>query len=318
MSEIRHLNLVSEQINSERNSGQCDTSHAAIQRIIENLVAGWSQHPHSAMEYLVLAARVYPLSTAHRIIGDVVRQWRVRKDYSWKAGGNADHCFLAALCLSANGAFAEDLLIKKCAPTVLSIYNEDSFMSDEFQKSPDYEAKKTLLTSFLIAGVPLGLEQLYEAAKFDRTCQLIVPDFQQINLELMAYLGKHPERLQDLEWRKFEELLDAIFKNQGYHTELGPGSNDGGVDLRLIQKDSIGQVITLVQAKRYKAENPIDLQAVQALHGVVDDQRAHRGLFVTTSRYLPVAKNFAARQNGRLMLATSKEVATWCKSIVNR
>lgn len=159
-------------------------------------------------------------------------------------------------------------------------------------------------------------ENVYQTTEFDTTCRLIIPDFETISCELMAYFAEYPDKLQEMEWRKFEELLDAIFRNQGYHTELGPGSGDGGVDIRLIQKDSIGEVLTLVQAKRYNARNPIGLEAVQALHGVVDDQRAHRGLFVTTSRYLPGAREFAARQNQRLILATSKEVATWCKRIV--
>ena len=161
-------------------------------------------------------------------------------------------------------------------------------------------------------------ERIYHAAAFASTCQLIVPDFEQINLELMAYFAEHPDHLNELHWRKFEELLDAIFKNQGYHTELGPGSGDGGVDLRLVQKDSVGELITLVQAKRYNKQNPIGLEAVQALHGVVDDQRAHRGLFVTTSRYLPGAQQFAERQNQRLILATSAEVAQWCRKVVTQ
>jgi len=161
-------------------------------------------------------------------------------------------------------------------------------------------------------------ENVYQAAEFDSTCRLIIPDFETITHELMAYFAEHPEKLQEMEWRKFEELLDAIFRNQGYDTELGPGSGDGGVDLRLIQKDNIGKVLTLVQAKRYKSENPIGLEAVQALHGVVDDQRAHRGLFVTTSRYLPGARQFAARQNERLILADSDKVADWCRHIVSK
>jgi len=68
----------------------------------------------------------------------------------------------------------------------------------------------------------------------------------------------------------------------------------------------------LVQAKRYESKYPIELQAVQALTAVVDDQKANRGLFVTTSRYLPCAEKFAARHNSRIQLASSNEVAEWC------
>jgi len=159
---------------------------------------------------------------------------------------------------------------------------------------------------------------IIETVDFESKCKLLVPDFAKINEELFDWFAKHPEQLQDLNWRQFEKLLNAIFKNQGFHTELGPGSGDGGVDLRLIQKDNIGELLTLVQAKRYKSRYPIGLSAVQALAAAVDDEKANRGLFVTTSRYLPVAERFAERQERRLTLATSKEVAEWCKAVVSR
>jgi hypothetical protein len=124
--------------------------------------------------------------------------------------------------------------------------------------------------------------------------------------------------LYKLSHRKYEEFLEVVFQNNGYRTVLGKGSNDGGVDLRLYSNDIVGESVTLVQAKRYKIENPIELQAVQALTAVVDDQKANRGLFVTTSRYLPCAKEFANRHSSRIHLASSSEVAEWCHSASSR
>jgi hypothetical protein len=63
-------------------------------------------------------------------------------------------------------------------------------------------------------------------------------------------------------WRKFEELIDLIFKNQGFYTEFGPGQNDGGIDLRLIHKDSIGSILTITQINKYKNDIPIRQEAV--------------------------------------------------------
>lgn len=159
---------------------------------------------------------------------------------------------------------------------------------------------------------------IYRHDQFDETCRVIIPDFRQISLELMDYFSQHPERLQELEWRKFEELLEAVFRNQGFRTELGPGGGDQGVDLRLLQKDSVGEIVTLVQAKRYKPSNPIRLEAVQALYAVMEDEKANRALFITTSRYLPSAERFAERQNRRLTLAKSEDVARWCEQVSTR
>ena len=136
--------------------------------------------------------------------------------------------------------------------------------------------------------------------------------------EIFDRFRKNPDELHNLSPRKYEEFLEVVFQNNGYRTLLGKGSNDGGVDLRLYTNDIVGESITLVQAKRYKSENPIELQAVQALTAVVDDQKANRGLFVTTSRYLPCAEKFAARHNSRIQLAASNEVAEWCNVASHR
>ncbi|MEZ2236027.1 restriction endonuclease [Microcoleus sp.] len=142
-------------------------------------------------------------------------------------------------------------------------------------------------------------------------CDLVQPDFSDLYEEVYERFHKSPDDLYHLDPRKFEVLLDGIFRNNGYHTKLGSGRSDGGVDIRLYSNDVIGEVVTLVQAKRYATSNPIDLQAVQALSAVVEDERANQGLFVTTSRYLPCAQRFADRQKTRIKLATSDEVSRW-------
>jgi len=113
-------------------------------------------------------------------------------------------------------------------------------------------------------------------------------------------------------------LLDAVFRNQGYRTELGPGWSDGGVDLRLYRKDSIGEICTLVQVKRYSPTNPIRLEAVAALAAIVDHEKANRGLFVTTSRFLPGVQKFAEKQIRRISLANSADIARWCEEVARR
>jgi Restriction endonuclease len=149
-------------------------------------------------------------------------------------------------------------------------------------------------------------------------CSLVEPDFSDLYEEIYAWFHRYPDDLYHLDPRKFEVLLDGVFRNNGFQTRLGSGQADGGVDIRLYSNDVIGEVVTLVQAKRYAVSNPIDLQAVQALSAAVEDERANQGLFVTTSRYLPCAKNFAARQNKRIKLATSDDVSLWSAHAVER
>lgn len=139
-----------------------------------------------------------------------------------------------------------------------------------------------------------------------------------LHSEVFEHFAASPDALQKLQWRQFEELLDSVFRNQGFRTELGSGRDDGGIDLRLYQSETIPEIVTLVQAKKYKG--PIKLEPVAALAGVAQMERAPRALFVTSSRYQPKARAFAHNTQGRLdmpqlNLADGSRVGEWCASI---
>lgn len=148
-------------------------------------------------------------------------------------------------------------------------------------------------------------------------CSLIEPDAGDVYEELYSHFAANPDRLHRLSPRAFEILLSRVFQNQGFTTELGPGSGDGGVDIRLWQRGPLGDVLTLVQAKRYAPHRKIELDAVAALRGVMAVEEAPKGLFVTTSAYLPSAKRFAARAGNVIELATTSDIAQWCATATN-
>jgi hypothetical protein len=58
-----------------------------------------------------------------------------------------------------------------------------------------------------------------------------------LHREVFEFFARDPDRLKQLGWRQFEEFLDAIFKNQGFHTQIGPGRGDRGIDHRLYQSE---------------------------------------------------------------------------------
>ncbi|BAQ75282.1 restriction endonuclease [Pseudomonas sp. Os17] len=168
--------------------------------------------------------------------------------------------------------------------------------------------------SFYFLAETEELQTAYDAYfQWRWVCSLIIEDFGDLYAELYQYFYSRPERLLSLHHREFEVLLYRIFQNLGYEAELGPGVGDGGVDVRLLQRGPLGDTLVYVQAKRYSPSRPIGLEAVAALRGVVANDGADRGIFVTTSRYLPGAQRFANRSSGLLELNTSKDVAEWCR-----
>ncbi|AHF94126.1 hypothetical protein OPIT5_06090 [Opitutaceae bacterium TAV5] len=143
-----------------------------------------------------------------------------------------------------------------------------------------------------------------------------------IHAEVFEHFGQKPEDLKRLTWRQYEQFLDSIFRNQGFFTELGPGRNDGGIDIRLYQSATVPELVTIVQARRY-TRKPIGLEAVAALFGHAVKERAKHAIFATTSRFLPGARKFAISMENEIDLPTietaeSGKVAEWCLDISKR
>ena len=157
------------------------------------------------------------------------------------------------------------------------------------------------------------LKKFYDYFHWQWVCSLLVEDTGDVYEELYSHFASRPEDLHKLHWREFEILLFRIFQNHGYNTFLGPGSADEGVDLRLWQKNPLGDILTVVQAKKYAPKNKIDLVPVQALYGASKAEGAHQSLFVTTSSYRPAAHKFAARVSGELQLAQKDDIVSWCE-----
>ena len=158
---------------------------------------------------------------------------------------------------------------------------------------------------------PGTFSQFKEYMRWKWICSLIQGDFDALNAEMYEYFSKNPDHLTRLTWREFEMLVAELLQARGFQAELGPGSGDDGVDIRLVQRDPIGDMMTLVQVKKNRADRRIELQAVQALYGAEKAFRAHGSMFITTSDYEPVARRFAARDNVKMDLYVSDDVRNW-------
>ncbi|OAD81818.1 hypothetical protein ATN89_22740 [Comamonas thiooxydans] len=156
-------------------------------------------------------------------------------------------------------------------------------------------------------------QRFFEYFYWQWVCSLLVEDTGDVYEELYGYFALHPEALHQVNWRSFEILLFRIFQNHGYQAILGPGRGDGGVDLRLWQQSPLGDVLTVVQAKRYAADRKIELMPVQALYGAAKAEGAANAMFVTTSSYMPAARNFASRVSQELHLAERDQIVEWCR-----
>jgi restriction system protein len=98
----------------------------------------------------------------------------------------------------------------------------------------------------------------------------------------------------------FEQLVLDVLTAMGYGgsrenaaEHLGR-SGDEGIDGR-INQDALGLDQVMVQAKRYRPDRTVDRKEIQAFIGSLAGQGVTKGVFITTSRVVPSAREFVAR-----------------------
>jgi restriction system protein len=105
----------------------------------------------------------------------------------------------------------------------------------------------------------------------------------------------------------FEQVVVNLVTAMGYGGSVADAgkalgqSGDGGVD-GVINEDTLGLDRIYVQAKRYKDGNVVGPGAIRDFFGALDQFKAGKGLFVTTSTFSSSAVNTADGLSKRIVL----------------
>ena len=99
--------------------------------------------------------------------------------------------------------------------------------------------------------------------------------------------------LFDVGWRGFECLTERLYHAMGYDTELTPPRKDGGRDVIARKGAVASREHVLVECKLYS--DPIGVETVRTLQGVVADAKATKGVLVTASTFTDDAREWADR-----------------------
>ena len=95
--------------------------------------------------------------------------------------------------------------------------------------------------------------------------------------------------LRGMPHEEFEKQIAAMFTRLGYKAEHTGHSHDGGIDV-IAKKD--GEKY-LIQCKHYLTKDKVGVEAVRAFRGVVAENNAKKGFFITTNKFtLEARKEF--------------------------
>src|SRR5206468_12002343 len=112
-----------------------------------------------------------------------------------------------------------------------------------------------------------------------------------ITAEAIYHLAGHPEDLYELDPIKFELLIARLLEDAGYSVKVTPATRDGGRDILAVLKIPYGEVLTIVDCKRFSAHRRIGPELVQRLLWVCDHHdKASNAMLVTTSSFTSGAR----------------------------
>lgn len=134
-----------------------------------------------------------------------------------------------------------------------------------------------------------------------------------VNDSLIEHLLKHPIDLQSMKPRTFEELIAELFHRFGFDVELTRSTRDGGYDIIAIGNNQIAASKYLIECKRYAEAKKVGIQPVRSLYGVVQDERATKGILVTTSSFTSPAEDFFERNRWVLEGRAFEDIKNWLR-----
>lgn len=114
----------------------------------------------------------------------------------------------------------------------------------------------------------------------------------------------------------FEHLVVDLLVKMGYGGSFANSAHvtqyvhDDGID-GIIYEDKLGLDKIYIQAKRYKLDNTIGKPQIQQFSGALDEQKATKGVFITTSTYSKEAKQYVEKLNKKIVLIDGQELARY-------
>jgi restriction system protein len=127
-------------------------------------------------------------------------------------------------------------------------------------------------------------------------------------------LAVNGNEIELIHWRNFERFCAEYFKKQGYIVILGPGTNDGGIDIRAY-KEHGGAPDFVIQCKRYSKGKKVTIETVKSFYTDVVFENAKNGLIATTGYIAKGGKKVCETRGYNIKFAEKRYIKNWAKEM---
>ena len=182
---------------------------------------------------------------------------------------------------------------------------EDLLQYSEFAEYANVTSSSTATTPPNNKASVDGIEVMTPTEQMDMA-------FKIINDDLAADLL---QKIMEMNPNFFEKLVLDLLLNMGFGSKnkemaiVTPTSHDNGVD-GIIPEDALGLDKIYIQAKRY-TENPVSKPEIHKFIGALDEQKATKGVFITTSKFTSGAIETANKASKKIVLIDGKGLADY-------
>lgn len=182
---------------------------------------------------------------------------------------------------------------------------------EDLLQYPEYAEYANVVSSTTTTPSPNNLGSVDDIEVMTPTEQMDVA-FKKINDDLSADLL---QKVLEMNPSFFEKLVLDLLLSMGFGSKnkdmavVTPTSHDNGVD-GVIPEDALGLDKIYIQAKRY-TENPVSKPEIHKFIGALDEQKATKGVFITTSKFTAGAMETANKASKKIVLIDGKGLADY-------
>jgi hypothetical protein len=163
----------------------------------------------------------------------------------------------------------------------------------------------------VLSGNLYDLSDVREGVAPARVARIVKPLIVVDNERLLKALKQKPKDMFKLTPRQFEEVVADLLQDMDYDVTLTKQTRDGGTDILAAKKTDLGEVLCLVDTKRYRESRKIGVGMVRTLLGTLTDYNATNAMLATTSTYSPEAKALQEKHKFRLSLKDYSDLVSW-------